>query len=183
MLYLKVLYLLFIKYYMSNRILIIMLVLINSYVSNAQNEKTIRENFVLELAVDGKQYYVDTIKSAAYFVADKVLQIYPGDNLLIEATINADTITSMKVVKENRNPKNTIEISFDQEVEAKVHKMMMLKIKNPFEQELSYDAIMYVVGKDTWLKTSTIPIKPGLTNFETWPNVIISLGLSNWELK
>jgi hypothetical protein len=42
---------------------------------------------------------------------------------------------------------------------------------------------MYIVGGDDWYETSIIPVFPGLTNYEMWTDVIISLVLNNWRLE
>ena len=60
---------------------------------------------------------------------------------------------------------------------------MMLSVTNPFDKSLIYDAAMYRVGKDSWSKTSIIPIRPGLINFETWADIIITLVLENWRFE
>ena len=149
----------------------------------AQNERPERDPFSLKLAVNGEQYYSMEVNKAPYFVKEKILQIYPGDKLFIETEIKQDTISSMKIVKENKFPKKTIELEFVQDTEDKAHQQMMLTVKNPFDKNLIYDAAMFRVGKDTWSKTSIIPIRPGLINFETWPDVIISLVLEKWRFE
>jgi hypothetical protein len=150
---------------------------------NAQNARPEREAFILKLAVDGEQYYNMEVNKTPYFVKEKILQIYPGDQLLIETEIKGDTIFSMKVVAENKFPKKTIILNFAQEIEGRAHLQMMLSVTNPFDKSLIYDAAMYRVGKDSWSKTSIIPIRPGLINFETWADIIITLILENWRFK
>ena len=149
----------------------------------AQNDRPQRDAFSLKLAVDGKQYYGMDVNVAPYFVKDKVLQIYPGDKLFIETEIKNDTIFSMKVVKENKFPKKTIELEFVQEAEDRAHKHMMLSVKNPFDKILKYDAFMYRVGSDTFVSTSIIPVMPGISGYETWQDVIITLVLDKWSLE
>jgi len=149
----------------------------------AQNDQPQREAFSLKLAVDGEKYYGMEVQKAPYFVKEKILQIYPGDKLFIETEIKNDTVFSMKVVKENKYPTKTIELEFTQETEVKEPAYMTLKVKNPFSKILIYDAMLYRVGKDSWSKTSIIPIRPGLTNFETWPDVIITLVLEQWRFE
>ena len=82
----------------------------------AQNEKEKRDPFTLKLPVDGEQYDEQKVESSPYFVKEKVLQIYPGENLFIEVEMDKNEITSMKVVKANLNPEKTIEIELTQKV-------------------------------------------------------------------
>lgn len=148
-----------------------------------QNEKNEREPFELKLAVDTLNFYEQTIEKTQYFVKENVLQIYPGEKLYIEVETKKSTIVSMKSVKENLNPKKTIEIEFTQKTKARTHQQMMLKVKNPFKQKLKYEAMMFIVGQDQWLKTSIIPVEPKLLGYESWNDVIITLVLNNWQLK
>lgn len=149
----------------------------------AQNDRPERETFSLKLAVDGEQYYGMDVQKSPYFVKDKILQIYPGDDLLIETEIKGDTIFSMKVVKENKFPERTITLKFNQETNGKAHEQMMLSVQNPYDRSLVYDAAMFRVGSDKWMGTSIIPIYPKLTSYETWADVIISLVLTNWRFE
>ncbi|MFS4429350.1 hypothetical protein [Chryseobacterium sp. S90] len=147
------------------------------------SQQEFRENFTLKLPVDSVRYYQQEVKKSPYFVKENTLQIYPGEHLFIEADVKDGKLESMKVVKDNINPSKTIEIEFSQDTEDRKHKGMMLQVSNPFGKNLLYDAMMYTVGKKEWAKTSIIPIKPKLSNFELWNDVIITLVLNNWRLQ
>ena len=150
----------------------------------AQNDKKEREPFKLELGVDKEQYYSMDVQKSPYFVKENILQIYPGEKLLVETELNQkDEFISMKVVKENLNPDKTIEIEFEQKLLEDGKKQMFLTVKNPFEKEMKYEALMFIVGHDKWVETSIIPILPKLVNYEMWSDVIISLVLEGWKLK
>ncbi|WP_262149767.1 hypothetical protein [Chryseobacterium foetidum] len=149
----------------------------------AQIDNEFRDEFTLKLPVDSVHFYQQDVKKSKYFVQEGVLQIYPGEKLFVETEDDGTKFTSMKVVKNNRNPAKTIEISFYQDFEGREHQQMILEIKNPFNKSLNYDAMMYVVGQKDWLSTTIIPIKPKLMNFEMWNDVIITLVLSNWRLE
>lgn len=148
----------------------------------AQNDSPKRDAFTLTLPVDSVNYYQQEIAESPYFVKENVLQIYPGEHLFIEVETSKKGITSMKVVKENLNPKKTIEVSFDQLGEERKHEGMMLQVTNPFSKELSYGALMFIVGNDNLLKTSIVPVAPKLSGYEMWNDVIISLVLIDWTL-
>jgi len=59
---------------------------------------------------------------------------------------------------------------------------MILKVVNPFDKDLEYRAIMYIVGQNKWIQTNVLPVKSRLTGYETWSDVIITLVLSDWKL-
>lgn len=153
-----------------------------SQICSAQNLKPQREAFGLKLPVDDVSFYEEEIKSSPYFVHEHILQIYPSEKLYIEVELKNDSIFSMKTVKENLNPKNTIEIEFLQSVKNRKSEMMILKVKNPFKKKLEYKANMFVVGNKKWINTSIMPVEPNLIGYETWTDVIISLALDNWRL-
>ena len=107
-------------------------------VCNSQNEKPNREAFKLNIAVNLKQDYGMEVTQTPYFVKSKTLQIYPGEKVLIEAEIKADSIFSMKSVKENLHPEKTIEVEFLQDAKDRNNISMFLNVKNPFDKTAWY---------------------------------------------
>ena len=59
---------------------------------------------------------------------------------------------------------------------------MILEVVNPFDKDLEYKAMMYIVGHDKWIQTNVLPVKSKLIGYETWSDVIITLVLSDWKL-
>jgi hypothetical protein len=57
----------------------------------------------------------------------------------------------------------------------------MLKVVNPFPYDLIYTAQILTLRKK-WSTTDVLPVRAGLSGFETWPNIIISIALGNWKL-
>jgi len=148
----------------------------------SQNENPYRQEFVLKLAVDGKQFYEQKVVKSPYFVKDKILQIYPGEKLFIEVDKTNNSIDSMKVVKENINPNKTITVELTQNVKDRKSESMILMVINPFDKDLEYKARMYIVGHNKWIQTNVLPVKSKLTGYETWSDVIITIVLSDWKL-
>ena len=142
-----------------------------------------RKPFTLEIAANENQQYKAEIPESPYFVKDKILQIYCGEKVYVECEIVGDTISEMKIVEKNVNPKRTIEIEFSQDSNDRKNINTMLQIKNPFEKDLVYEAIMLTPRSEECRKTSTIPVRANLLSFETWPHSIISLVLENWKFK
>ncbi len=156
-------------------------VLFLGLISSAQNDKSNRDAFKLEIAIDSINFYEQNVERSPYFVKEKVLQIYPSETLLIETEIKGDSIYSMKVVKENINPEKTIIIDFQQEVKNKQNERMILSVTNPFNKTLRYEALMFVNGGSDWTPTSIIPVRPKLKTFEMWNDVILSMVLVEWR--
>jgi len=163
--------------------LLLIIIFFISYSVYCQNEKAERNAYHLEIAADETRQYAMDVKQSAYFVKDKVLQIYCGEEILVECEIENDTIKSMKVVEKNINPNKTITINFNQNTEDRKQIKTDLLVKNPFQKKLLYDAFMFTPKSQQWKSTSIIPIKPTLQNYEMWPHSIITLVLQNWRLE
>jgi hypothetical protein len=154
-----------------------------SVLSSAQQDNTRvnRNDFKLNLAVDGDTFYESDVKAGPYIVGKDVLQIYPSEKVLLEVEQEHGVIKSLKVVKENRNPAKTIEVSFDQKANGKKHELMMLKIKNPFNMELKYRTSIFLMKESKWKSSNVLPVPAGLSSFETWPDIIVTIALDQWE--
>jgi hypothetical protein len=55
--------------------------------------------------------------------------------------------------------------------------------KNNTKQKLFFDALMTVPDRQKPLKTSLLPVRPGLGSYESWPHPIVQLMLRNIRLK
>ena len=148
--------------------------------SNAQEN---RKAFTLEIAADETQQYEAAIPESPYFVKENILQLYCGEKLLVECEVDKGKITAMKVVATNSHPERTIEIDFSQSAEDRKKINTTLIVKNPFDQVLRYDALMFTPLGQEWRETSIIPIRPKLMNFEMWPHAIVTLVMENWRLE
>jgi hypothetical protein len=142
-----------------------------------------RKAFTLEIAADETQQYEAAIPESPYFVKENILQLYCGEKLLVECEVEKGKIITMKVVETNTHPERTIEIDFSQSAEDRKKINTTLIVKNPFDQVLRYDALMFTPLGQEWRKTSIIPIRPKLMNFEMWPHAIVTLVLENWRLE
>jgi len=146
-----------------------------------KSQNTERNNYTLKLLINEDNYYETPVPKSAYILPENTIQIYPGEKILIELETENNKITSMKAVNENKYPLKTIEISFLQITEEKEHKNMMLKITNPFPNELSYTANIFLMEQEKWVNSKVIPIKPNKTTYEIWPDIIVTATLSGWE--
>lgn len=152
-----------------------------SMICYSQNQKIDRESFKLELVANAENNYSVNISKSPYFVKEKVLQIYPGEELNIETEIKGDSIFSMRVVDKVIFPEKTIKLKFLQNVTDRKNTQMILSVVNPFNRKLVYDAMIYTVGGQQWSPTSIIPIQPKLVGYETWPDVIATMALEKWR--
>jgi len=154
-----------------------------SILLNAQdNARLNRDRFKLVLAVDSNASYDLDVKSSAYLNGPNVLQLYPGEKVYLEIEEVNGVISNITSVKENKNPDRTIEVSFYQDVKSGKNAGMILKINNPFKMNLTYSAKIFLMKESKWVETSVMPVRAGLSSFETWPDVIVTIALKDWQL-
>ena len=156
-------------------------ILNNSYGQDSSSLK--RTSYHLTVLVDKKYVYEEDIKETPFIFPDKTIQLYPGETIYVEIEEEIGIIKNMKVVKEIVNPAKTLTISFTQNAKKKVHELMILKIQNPFKYNLNYEAKMFLLQNRKWVDTSVYPVQAGLSAFETWPDVIISIGIGKWAFE
>jgi hypothetical protein len=162
---------------------LIILSLISSSAMFSQNDKEKRTSYKLEIAANETQQYVMDVPESAYFVKEKILQIFCNETVFVECEVQGDSISKMKVVEKNLNPEKTIIIEFKQDAENRKEIRTDLHIINPFDKQLIYEAGMFTPMSEKWKSTSVLPIRPKLQNFEMWPHAIITLVLDNWHFK
>ena len=146
-------------------------------------EKNLRESFVLNLAVSEDQYYAAELGESPYVLPENTVQVYPGEELYIEADVEDDVLVNLKNVGEIKNPEKTLIIKFSQICDGKKHQAMMLSVFNPFEKDLEYSAIIYLLMYGRWVETDVIDIKPNAIGYETWRDIICTIALNGWKLK
>jgi hypothetical protein len=156
------------------RLLISILLITICFSSNAQDTAQFkRKPYKLSIPVDKTSVYEQDLPEGRYVNPDNSVQLYPGESVFVEVIQENGIIKRFTAVKENKHPENTIRINFTQNVKDGVHESMMLMIKNPFKQQLVYDAIIFVMNSNKWAKTDVLSVQPELMGIETWPNVIV----------
>jgi hypothetical protein len=142
-----------------------------------------RKPYRLIIPFNKENDYIEELNETPYVFPDNAVQIYPGETVYIEVTQENGNIVSFKAVPENKNPDKTLILSFTQTLTKKVHQSMTLKVKNPFKQQLTYKAQIYLFKQQKWVDTDVYPVEPGLFGIEIWPDFIISIALRDWSFK
>ena len=171
------------KLHVMKQILFLVVIILTLSLNSKGQDTTVlkRTPYTLKIEVDKKNFYEDQIGATPYIFPNIGMQIYPGETIYVEVVEENGIIKSMKAVKEITKPKTTLTIKFSQKSEKKIHQMMMLEVQNPFPKNLIYDAKMFLLSNKKWVSTSIYPVMAGLSCFETWTDIIISLGLDNWK--
>lgn len=141
-----------------------------------------RKPYTLTMAVDKKNVYEQQVPEAPFIhYPENTIQLFPGETLYVEIEQTDGVIKSMKAVKEITDSSKTITIAFYQVAEKNIHKSMMLKVQNPFPYQLSYGATMFLLKQKKWYPTDVWPVQPKLIGYETWGDIITSIGLAKWS--
>ena len=138
-----------------------------------------RKPYLLTVAVDKKNTYEENLPESNYVLRDLTVQLYPGESVFIEIEQENGIVKNVRAVTENKFPEKTLIISFTQISKKKVHESMMLKIQNPFKYTLKYDAKTYLLNYKNWVNARVLPVQPGLSAYESWPELITSVAIGN----
>lgn len=150
----------------------------------AQVNFNIRPAFTLKLFVNDTTFYQAPMGATKFIPKDGIVQLFPGDSLFVEANIRNDSLVNLKVVPKVEHKEKTLALTFTQIHEGKQHQQMVLKIiTNPFTKDIYYSALINLMQQKKWVKTSIVPVKPGLAAYETWPDIITTIVLSDFYLK
>ena len=139
-----------------------------------------RDPFALKLHVDKEHFYEENFGKIP-FVDKGDVYLFKGDEFGLTLDIQDNAIRSVKYQPDVK--KADVTLKFSQEVQADGTAMMLLHIHNNTKQTLNVDAIMTVPGKKEILKTSILPVQPGLSGFESWPHPIVQLVLRNIRIQ
>jgi hypothetical protein len=142
-----------------------------------------RTPYKLTVAVNKNAVYEENIQATAYVLPDNTVQLYPGETVYIEVEQDNGNIKSIRAVKEITNPSKTVTLSFTQSTKKKTHELTMLEVKNPFPKKLIYKATIFLLQQKKWSVTDVFPVLPGISGFETWQDIISSIGLGGWSFQ
>ena len=106
------------------------------------------------------------------------LTINLKDRLFFEVEQGANNQLTFTKVDEIKNVDKTITI----ESVFTEGSGTMLKIFNPFKKQLVYKAELYSFKNKEFIETSTVPVYPGISSFETWPYRIERMRLTGFML-
>jgi hypothetical protein len=111
-------------------------------------------------------------------VKKDTLHINLGDKLFFQVETNPENKLSFRQIESVSDSSRTVSIELTYTEGAGT----MLKIFNPFAKMLIYKAELYSYKKKEFVATSTVPVYPGISSFETWPYKINLIQLSGFKL-
>jgi hypothetical protein len=121
----------------------------------------------------------EVVLPKAPFYFQGVASIALGETLYLKA----DTVTAagplLSYAPANDDSSRTITLTASiLEISGKAG--TLLKVTNPFSKPLTYRALVHAPGANRFEYTSTCPVGPGLTNYESWPYPIVQLALTDF---
>ena len=156
-----------------SRVLLALLALALSTAAMAA-DVVFRDPFTLQLHVDKKHYYEEMIAKVPY-VHENAIYLFKGDTFGVNLGLRDGAITGLTYLPKSEKADLTLE--FRQEVAKDGTSMMLLKVTNNTTTRIEMNALMTVPGKKEVLKTTILPIEPGLVGYESWPHPIVQLVL------
>jgi hypothetical protein len=154
------------------------LALFEPWSAAAQQAPVFREPFTLKLPVDAQRYYEERFEKAPYF-ADNAVFLFAGDSFGINVTVSGDEISDVSHQRDVARADVTFKFTIEKAADGKP--TMMLVLHNMLKSTLYLDGLMTVPGRKGIYKTRILPVRPGLTNYESWPHPIVQLALRNFR--
>jgi hypothetical protein len=152
--------------------------LAQSQPGQADQKQAFRPPFELKLHIDKKPDYEQHFDRTPYVAGNEVF-VFPGERFGIYVTVKDNQIAS--IAYEPEGAKSDIEFHLSQEKITDTMTIMMLVTRNGLKRTLVFDARMSIPKEKDPFKTDITPIEPGLSSYESWPNPIIELVLSNFR--
>ncbi|WHI45396.1 hypothetical protein [Microbulbifer sp. VAAF005] len=109
-------------------------------------------------------------------VFNDVISVLPGESFYVEADVANGKLVNLKEVPEVVSPEKTITIKFSQMDEKT---MMMLSLSNPFEDVILKFNMEMIDFNGNPHQTSSCPVIPGGSIYESWPHAIPELIIKN----
>lgn len=162
--------------------------------------------FSIALRVDDKTFTTIPVSRSPYVLPNGAIMIFPGETIAVQFTPDGDKLTAPKFLKvyaprlpaqvskdgklsdpdtaglskddAGALPPNTLLLSYGQ---FKGQPGMVLELEHNMPRTVKVDAIMAIIqdGKYVQKPTSTCPVKTKLVGFETWPQAMGPMALTN----
>ena len=150
--------------------------------SPSGGEPAMRAPFDLKLHIDKnpqKPNFIQHIDRTPFVEAGNV-SVFPGERIGINVTLKDNQIAGIAYAPDSAS--SDISFSLKQEKIKEDMNIMMLVTRNGLKRTLTFDASMTIPEGKGPIKTGVTPVDPGQSSYESWPNPIIRLVLSNFKL-
>jgi hypothetical protein len=111
---------------------------------------------------------------------ERDVNLFPGEAVELSVTIEDGEIKSLNYDPEADDATGAISVRFSQNDDEPYG--MMLVVKNSLERYLRYKAFIAMPNQDGFVYTSSCPVGPDMSAFESWPHPISHILLTNIHL-
>ncbi len=146
-------------------------VFIKEWLEKKQRNTRPKRQFELSLK-GGKAETVD-IPEGEYLTDDGTLTLFPGDTVHLEF----DDAGKPQVVSEVKESKRTVTFSMSHKED-----MTMLSRSSKMQETVAMDCKHRGLGSEKFARTNLHPTEKGLAGFDSWPGIVWTLELSNFEV-
>ena len=143
----------------------------------AKRKLNTRPERKLTLSLEGGRTKTVEVPKGEYLAKDGTLTLYPGDTIHVEFDELKERGGKPHIVSEVGNPKRTITFSMSQE-----EGITMLARKTQMQKTVAMDCTHRGLGADKFSRTNLRPTEKGLAAFDSWPETVWTLRLSNFEV-
>ena len=145
--------------------------------STGSVEKPSRDAFTMKFDFAGKK--VEQKFDAAPYLDGKTIYIFPGEEFGIDVKHDGNEISEIRYEPDLKKAKVKLGLEV-QDLGSRA--MMMLTTTNGLDKSLVMEGWMLLPGRGEPVKTSLLPVMPGLMGIESWPHPIVKLELRNLRL-
>lgn len=168
------------KFSFAILVLCLALVSLNAQDATAPSDdpkEHLRDPFTLTLAIDKERQYEQEIEALPY-VHNDIVYLFKGEIVGISLSDGKDGHPAVSYCDDI--DKADVLFRFSQRQDKKDETLtMLLAIDSRLEKELFMDGILVVPQKERVFETTLLPLKPGTTNYESWPHPIVQLAIRN----
>jgi len=139
--------------------------------------KPSRDAFTVKFDFAGKKF--EQKFEATPYVDSKTISIFPREEFGISVKYDGNEISEIRYEPDLKmaNIKLRLEV---QDLGSRA--MIMLTTTNGLDKSLVMEGWMLLPGRGEPVKTSLLPVMPGLMGIESWPHPILKLELRNLHL-
>ena len=141
-----------------------------------------REPRTVTLVLDEEREMRQELPPFPYVYRD-VVYVVPGDDFRLTGEVQGDRLVKLRVVKEGESPPLALRIRFSQEVESGTSMLMVLALDSTLPRALRYTVSMLPAeSAGGFQPTSSCPVLPGRSVYESWPQPLRTLVLEDLRL-
>ncbi len=135
-------------------------------------------NFKLRL--DNQDVFESDVETPLpVLVNNKLISVFPGETVFIEASVTGKEIKLERAVAINEHPERTLVFKFTQ---VDKQKDMMLEVSNPFPEVIKFKMGFMKVDSSKIYGTTSCPVPEKLSLLEHWPHPIFQILLTQAKI-